>query len=296
MGLNVVEGREDMKTLDLPKAYGVGEPTSGVPTPLNDGNKMRSISSLVLCLVAASAVLVSDLARAQVPPLVVGGVVSPAAPHETIRLVSAETIIRLYESTCEIDTVCRFFNDGDLVEERLGFPIYVDHVEVRSLPILKAWVDGRKLTFTTSDMVPLFWSTIPSLRSNIRTPRSHRHPLEERRLPMDLRECRWLVKQVSFKGHTETLVRTAYRPPYFFDHAYFLYGTASYWNGSIDRAAFIVDAGNVGGLKNIEVSFPVAAGPRIVSDNVALYELSNFKPAPGDFLEIRHLRNRSPWE
>ena len=66
----------------------------------------------------------------------------------------------------------------------------------------------------------------------------------------------------------------------------YVYGTGSYWKGSIGSATFIIDSTDVGGTKNVLVKYYSAPGPRTISGNVVSFEIHDFEPSRDGQLEV----------
>ena len=241
---------------------------------------------LVMCLAVSGLLLHAFPARSDDAPLIYkGGSASPKQSHPRIRMESEEVIIRLGKSTYTVDAVFRFFNTGDTVTEWVGFPKraqgYDDSFFFESIPDFirfETWIDGKKVAFSED---------------------SHLAETSRRResggLVNFVTDSRWLVKHVTFPGRKTTTTRVTYEAPYSGPGgaACYIYGTGSYWKGSIGRATFTIDASEVG--KKVPVGagflFPDAVAhvirSTILADSVITYEILDFDPVPDGELRVR---------
>ncbi|MFH1112762.1 MAG: hypothetical protein V1792_02465 [Pseudomonadota bacterium] len=197
---------------------------------------------------------------------------------------SEEVIIRLGKSTYTVDAVFRFFNTGDTVTEWVGFPKrgkgYDDSFFFESFPDFirfETWVDGKKTTFSEDRHL-----TETSVRR------------EGGGLVNFVTDSRWLMKHVVFPGHQATTTRVTYEAPYFGadSAASYIYGTGTYWKGSIGRATFTIDASELGKKVPLRTeffhSYAVANVIRttILADSVMTYEILDFNPLPDGELRV----------
>lgn len=203
-----------------------------------------------------------------------GGTPSLAATHAAIRMDSGQVVIRLSPRGYTVDAVFRLFNTGERTTEWVGFPktqgrgssVRNDH------PWFHAWVDGIKTIFL--DERDLEADAAKTAANKFRTP-----------CPCGYWETRWMLKQVTFPGHTTTTIRFKYYAFYGRLHTVFYkIGSARTWKGSIGKASFIIDASRIGGIRHITTRFPTSLGPsptpRLMSDYVVRYEISQFEPDP----------------
>lgn len=236
---------------------------------------MRSTKKCLMTI-AIGLLLVSTTAIADVGPmdkLLGGGAAAPKSPHESIRLDSQEVIIRLREDTYTVDVVFQLFNTGETITEWTGFPI---QAHVRRLPHsnrafvrFNTWANGREVKYSEEP---------------------------DRSFPKNGKDRKWLVHQITFPAHAWTTIRVTYEAHYYTYHGLnyeagsYVYGTGSYWKDKIRKAVFIIDAGYVGGTKNVQAFLPSKSQYRRISENLMRYELSDFKPDPEAKLKFRKIK------
>jgi hypothetical protein len=215
---------------------------------------------LVFCLIAAGFTLQPNPNHADLAPVAVKeGHVLPLAPHETIRLDYEEVSMRLRKTGYTVDATFRFFNTGETMTQWVGVPKHVDDISMSPFTLdfdeFGAWVDGRPALFSEADDVT--------------------HPLSpDGRYVGDRR---WMIGQVTFRGHATTNIRIRYEAGSV--PVYYVFGTGRYWKDQIGKAAFTIDTTDLGDIKEImSFRFPAAPGPRTITKNVVRYELGNFEP------------------
>ncbi len=103
--------------------------------------------------------------------------------------------------------------------------------------------------------------------------------------PSEIRE-RWLASHITFPGHAKTTICTSYEAHYSSDRAFYIVGTGRNWKDSIGKAVFLVDSSAVGGARNIKMDFPVAPGPRLLSESLTIFQIENAEPPPDAKLVI----------
>lgn len=255
---------------------------------------MRFVRGLLSVLVTTGLVFLELPGHANIAPVrefVRGGSVTPADPHQRVRLESEEVIIRLKRKSYVVDATFKLLNTGETTTERVGFPKWVTSRE-ESYPTFirfEGSVDGLKVDFHEE------WDLSRGQRMQSTSPEA-RNQLAEGQL----RNGRlWLVSQVTFPGHERTMIRIRYEARY---HGYgstasYIYGTGSFWKGNIGRAVFIIDSTEVGGTAKISTDFVDGpkpsrilgnekSTPRPICDYVVKYEVRDFKPNPEAYLSV----------
>ncbi|MEW6533401.1 MAG: hypothetical protein AB1473_21395 [Thermodesulfobacteriota bacterium] len=231
---------------------------------------MRCMYRLVIAMMAAGLLFPPIPGVADFGPmdmLIGGGAAAPKSSHVSIRLESQEVTIHLRKDTYTVDAIFQFFNTEETTTEWIGFP---KQTATRGVPRSRAnfirfntWVNGREVGFSEE----------PDFKSH--------SGVEQRK---------WLVHQITFPGHTRTIIRVSYKASYNFfgprPNAYYIYGTGSYWKDNIGKAVFIIDSSYVGGTKYTDTHFPSKLGGRRISENLVMYEIGDFKPDPEAVLRV----------
>jgi hypothetical protein len=220
-----------------------------------------------------------------------GGGVSPKSEHETVRMDSEQVIIRLGAVTYTVDAVFHLFNTGETVTEWVGFPkkrVKSIFGRGRQTDFVRfdTWVDGRHVEVTelrdphATDVG--FWE---KLVSSLWHGLEFFHSYGRRRYISN----EWMGQRVTFPRHSRTSIRTIYEAeyPYRGPRAVYIFGTGRYWKGGIGEATFVIDCTGVGGTSKVDVDFPVAPGPKILSGNVIVFDVRKLKPAPDAQLIVR---------
>jgi hypothetical protein len=205
-----------------------------------------------------------------------GGGASPMSAHSTIRMDSEEVTIRLQKDGYTVDAIFHFFNTGETTKEWVGFPkrgmgSSATFTGIQDFMQFQTWVGDQPVLFREERE---FWTRVPIFLRGIFS-----YIVEDRR---------WLVKEVTFPGHTETTTRVKYEAHYHFSEgniAFYIYGTGSYWRDNIGRATFIVDASEIGGTKKIKVNLTEQSRRQMTEDTVT-YELKDFDPPADATLKI----------
>jgi len=237
---------------------------------------MLSIWRFVVCVLAAGVLLLPDSGRANDGPIWhIGGSASPKSCHDSIRLDAEDVTIRLHKESYTVDAVFSFFNTGSTITEWVGFPkraVVSDYLFSNRRDFLRfqTWVNDEEVQ--VSEYRDLFGYLYRFLKGG------HR-------------DDRWLVKYVTFPGQARTTTRVRYEALYDrridTNHAYYIYGTGSYWKDSIGKAVFIIDGSEIGGAERFKVtSCEEASARRVISENLVEYELTSFEPDPDAQLEI----------
>jgi hypothetical protein len=240
------------------------------------------IIAIVLCRSAA----IGDMAP--LIPQASGGAVSPVSDHASIRMDSEQVIMRLEEDSYSVDAEFLFYNSGNTLSELVGFPdvdyLTTEHNDGPTNYIrFETWVNGKKAEIINDDpnrnapRDKISYTNVPD--------KSH------------LRENKpWLVHHVQFPGHAYTKIRTKYQSRYsvFLERvrAIYVIGTGRNWKDQIGKAVFIIDSSGVGGAENVEINFPMAPGPRLISAGLQVCEINNFKPGPREALTVRVLKTK----
>jgi hypothetical protein len=231
----------------------------------------------------------------QTPLFVEGGGVSPKSEHETVRMDSEQVIIRLGVVTYTVDAVFHLFNTGETTTEWVGFPKRRVKLIPRGLTPpdfvrFDTWVDGRHVQVSElrdAHTLASLWEDLVSLRYRLRRliylfP-GHGPVRNE-----------WMGQRVTFPRHARTTIRTIYEADY--PHhgpreAVYIFGTGRYWKDGIGEATFVIDCTDIGGISKVDVYFPVAPGPKILSGNVMAFDVRKLKPPPDAQLDIAvHVR------
>lgn len=228
-------------------------------------------------LIIGAFFFTADSARANDAPIrLMGGGASPMSAHSTIRMDSEEITIRLHKDSYTIDAVFHFFYTGETTSQWVGFPkrglgSSAMFTGTEDFIQFQTWVGDQLVDFREERE---FWSRVPIFLRGIFS-----YIVEDRR---------WLAKEVSFPGHTETTTQVKYEAPYHFAErksAIYIYGTGSYWKDNIGKATFTVDASEIGGTKNIETNLPEESRRQMTDDTVT-YELKDFDPPAEAMLRI----------
>jgi hypothetical protein len=97
----------------------------------------------------------------------------------------------------------------------------------------------------------------------------------------------WMGQRVTFPRQARTTIRTIYEAEYAnAGGAFYIFGTGRYWKDGIGEATFVIDCTDVGGIGKVDVYFPVAPGPKIISGNVIIFDVRKLKPPPDAQLYI----------
>jgi hypothetical protein len=204
----------------------------------------------------------------------IGGGPCPDSSDHNIRLESQEVTIRVGEYLFAVDALFHFFNAGKTKTEWVGFPKkgMGDLGRTggkRSFIGFETWVDGKKVEFSEE----------PNLRKD-------KNLFDRIANAPATKDVRWLLRKIVFPGNAKTSVRVKYTlgSSLFRDvpSAEYLYGTSSYWKGSIGKAVFIIDSSQIEDTYAFKVRFSDSHKHKIrknrVSDYVTRYEIQNFKP------------------
>lgn len=252
----------------------------------------RSPRRLLLYLIAGAFLCFPNRGMTNQTPLFVeGGAVSPKSEHETVRMDSEQVIIRLGRFTYTVDATFHLFNTGETVTKWVGFPKRrVKLIDGRLSPDFlrfDTWVDGRHAEVTelrdphAADVG--FWERLMG-------------PLRDRLRLSIYRYARrgyirneWMAQRVAFPRHARTTIHTIYEAEYPYRghrRAVYIFGTGRYWKGGIGEATFVIDCTGVGGTSKVDVDFPVAPRPKILSGNLITFDVRKLKPPPDAQLYI----------
>jgi hypothetical protein len=199
------------------------------------------------------------------------GIIEPKAPQGSIRLKAEEVTIRLRKDSYTVDAVFHLLNTGESSEQLVGIPKGEGDASkfVRS----DAWVNGRQICLTEEPSWFWFWRELKLTRDAF----SEDHSV-----------TKWLVQKVTFPGHARSTIRVSYEAGFAITfagmrrsrHLTWHFGDGSYWNGNIGLITFNIDATEIGGLKNLWLPYLNPAWKRLMTRNVAKYELKDCKPGP----------------
>jgi hypothetical protein len=201
----------------------------------------------------------------------VGGVICPSSYHESIRMDSLHVAIRLKKESYSVDAVCRLFNTGKTLKERIGVPKFLnfDRPFMFDFITFDVWVDGIK---TSVKEVSEFL--------NVRD-----RGVDYLCRPYSNRMCKWMVTQATFPGHASTTIRVRHEA--FYEKgkkARYIFWTGRYWMGRIGMSTVVKDYTDVGGVTNKVVS--PRASVRVITDNFGMYEQLNVEPDHGRVLNF----------
>lgn len=216
-----------------------------------------------------------------IPVLLKDGKASVAPTHGTIRMDSAETIIRLGPKSYTVDAVFHFYNTGDRTTQWVGFPKprsgladdVTHELDKFKFSVFEAWVNGRKVDI-----------------SEERDDADVAEAITTRHRPDSRPGSR--VKEITFLGHTATTVRVRYVAGYIRSAAANLasYGIESgrHWKAPIRKVVVVIDSSRVGGIKQIRTN----AGrerepPRAMGGYLVTYDITDFERDPWFGLGIR---------
>jgi len=222
-----------------------------------------------------------------------GGGVSPKSPHPTIRLDDQEVIIRLKPSTYTVDAVFHLFNTAETTTEWIGFPKNATgrqpgpHGRVEDFIRFEVMVHEESVPFTEKPDVAKSAHVLP------------RAPCSK-----PVRTSSWLMGEATFPGNAMTTIRVRYESYYGncglgCQQAVYIYGTGRYWKDNIGKATFIVDSTEKGGAETAAPSFSPTETKkfvihrRLISQNIAQYEIRDFEPDPQSTLSFM-FTNRRP--
>lgn len=239
---------------------------------------MRLVWRFVASLLCTGLCLLATSARADDAPLwLMGGGATPKSKHTTVRMDSEEVTIRLHKDSYTVDAVFHFFNTGDTTTEWVGFPKrgrgYSDmFTGTQDFIRFETWVGDQQVPFREEREL---WSRVPIFLRSI--------------FSYIVEDNRWLVKEVTFPGHSKITTRVKYEAHYVRSgegkDVYYIYGTGTYWKDAIGKATFTVDASEIGGRSGLRVKVSSECTPRVSRDSVT-YEFSDLDPHPGASLEV----------
>jgi hypothetical protein len=186
------------------------------------------------------------------PQPIAGGAVTTKSPNEFIRMEAEEVTIRLGDRSYVVEGAYRMVNSGETTTEWVGFPKN-RHEMHKSLSYqdfiqFEVWVDGKNVPFSRKDR-------------------------------------QWRAGQVTFSGHTSTIIRVMYEVNYHVSFvmnapltAEYIVGTGSLWKGSIGKAIFTVDGSEIGGAKNFDAHLNIPRSHKLSSAQVIRFDVKDFKP------------------
>ncbi len=224
---------------------------------------------LLLCLASGASLFFTSLGETNEMPMgLVGGGPSPKGHHQSIRMESEEVTIKLLYDSYIVDAVFHFFNAGETTTEWVGFP----KVFGKTFQFIKfeTWVNDQEVEFTEvseKGNLPGLWDSV------------HKFLSDEDGEPTGVPGDHWMAKKVTFSGHSATVTRVRYKAKYEGICARYIYGTGSFWNGTIGKAVFIID-GNQASKMNFRVrGEPATSTQTLISPKQVKYEISDFKPS-----------------
>jgi hypothetical protein len=257
---------------------------------------MRYVLALVLCLMAGYPASARSPYDFEKPPQIKlqGGCITPAAPNENIRLDLMQVTIRLKRDSYLVDAVFHLFNTGDTAKEMVGVLKfgYADERVWDGIPPVydflrfNAWIDGRKTEFV-------------EVRQFLRDPDS---AFCDDVSSGGISETRWMVKEVTFAGHSLTVISVRYEALYkhplstSFNQYFggFYYWMGRYWKGKIRKAVFIIDNTDICGHEgsgHIDTSY---VGPRrAFTERIQRYEMVEFEPPLCETLPFSRFASRT---
>lgn len=230
---------------------------------------MTHLSRLLLLLMFSAVVLLPSEAAADDAPIwLMGGGATPMSSHSTIRMDSEEVTIRLHKDSYTVDAIFHFFNTGETTTLWVGFPkrgigSSATFTGTPDFIHFQTWIGNQQVAFREEREL---WSRVPIFLRGI--------------FSAIVEDRRWMVKEVTFAGHTEATTRVKYEAPYHFidiKSAYYIYGTGSYWKNNIGKATFIVDASEIGGTTKIRTNLP-QQDQKQITEHTVTYELKDFEP------------------
>jgi hypothetical protein len=244
---------------------------------------------LLLYLIAGAFLCFPNPGMANQTPLhVEGGAATPKSRDKAVRMDSEQVMIRLGQRSYTVDAVFHLFNTGERVTEWVGFPkrrvkLMPQGLTPRDFVRFDTWVDGRHVEVSElreAQAHVSLWEDLVSLRYRL-----------ERLIylfpghgPM---RNEWMGHRVTFPPHTKTSIRTIYEAEYAnAGGALYIFGTGRYWKDGIGEATFVIDCTDVGGTGKVDVHFPVAPGPKILSENLITFDVRKLKPPPDAQLYI----------
>ncbi len=244
---------------------------------------MNHVYRLLVCVIATGLVSVSNAGLAGDGPIsLMGGTPSPMAPLPNIRMESQEVTVRPGKTSYTVDAVYSFRNDSESITEWVGFPKRgmgpkVSFKGVSDFIRFEARVNDRKVELS---------------EESEETPNTC--PVGETAPLVAIKDFRLLLAQVTFAGHAVTTVSVGYEAPYTRPdgYAYYAYGRGSDWKDPVGKAAFVIDASELGGIEGIGVRFSAPDArkymicQRMTSPAVTRYEINDFKPDPEGRLSI----------
>lgn len=200
----------------------------------------------------------SGLGRTALGPIVLKeGAVLPLSTHSTIRMESQNVTIRIGSTSYTVDAVFRFFNTGETVRQWVGIPQYVKDASFAFVfKPFEAWIDDRKVSFSTSD--------------DYRASKPYSPPSGG---------GRWKIKEVTFSGHDETVIRLRYEAPLKHQGSgYYMYGNGSCWKDKMSKLILTIDHTAIPETKNFTAEIAGSPGPRRMSPSILRFEVNDVKP------------------
>lgn len=240
---------------------------------------MRFLTEVLVCWIAGGVLLLPGTGRSDCCPpnmTIVGGAPAPQSPLPSIRMDSQEVTIRLKHLGYSVQAVYQFFNTGEKITERVGFPKHVvkwspsigpcpdPHHRVDDFMRFHASVNGRQVVCS-----------------------------EERDF-LTGSDSSWMVTEVTFPANGKTSMTVTYDAHYYIEdyRVSYVYGTGPYWSRNAGKAAFIIDSADLLDRKNISVRFP-STPTRAIAESVLRIETGHLDTSPRDKLVVSRTRKRN---
>jgi hypothetical protein len=265
---------------------------------------MRCIHVLLDCLILGTIIILSctygpdESAWAYEVWNFNGGAICQENSQNTIQLDLMRVIIRLKKKSYEVDSTFHLFNTGDTITEPVGSPRHGSTTNIDDffgkgppgglvdLTRFKTWIDSLKADFVWE---PNFLKG--RLRFFAIKPDWGHYVYMMRR-----EETTWMVRKVTFPGHTRTVIRTLYEIPEENYGSYYLYGVARYWKGNIGKAVFILD-NNYTQRRGTKASWNhIVSSPNTfltrLTKAVQILTKVDFEPKFNDYLSFHRTENK----
>lgn len=211
--------------------------------------------------------------RAYVPSGLYGGAPAPKNRGLMVTMESLDVRIRLRKTKYAVDATYRFFNNGPTTTQWVRIPKRGTAWNGYCLTVLDfirfdAWINGRRAEIsqhrdTYEDAKFLF----SALRGR----------------PTGTDHNAWITCSATFPRYARTTMRVSYEADYIPSHGdrrvEYVVGTASYWQGSIGRAAVTLDGTEIDSIVRLKLGG--ANWRELTNERLTRMETRDYSPTPG---------------
>jgi hypothetical protein len=239
--------------------------------------------------------------------LIRGGAQLRSGENPDISMDSETVRIALGRKSYIVDATFYFFNHGESTRVAVGFPevgsaggVIDATYELLSQLRLKnfeTWVDG--VAFEVKDVPGEVF--LDGKKTEYRSVEDlFKNKLEPEKTDYaEVKEVRWLVKEVPFGGHRKTAVRVRYRTQTGVDgnpsHADYIYGTGRSWKGPIGKIQFVIQASSEAGVDEIDFARGRSYKVSRLGEYECAYVLTDVKPEENEKLRVHFSASPEPW-